>query len=53
MKQWLSERPWIWIVLLLVLLMAGSIATIVIAELNKPEIVREEGSGGRVATRLF
>lgn len=44
LRKWLEERPWIWIVLLLALLMAGSIATLVIAELNKPEVVREEGS---------
>ena len=44
MKKWLYDRPWIWIVLLLGILMAGSIATLVIAELNKPEIVREKGS---------
>jgi hypothetical protein len=44
LRKWLEERPWIWIVLLLALLMAGSIATLVIAELNKPEVVREKGS---------
>ena len=42
MKQWILERPWIWIVLLLALLLAGSIATLVIAELNRPELVKEE-----------
>ena len=41
MRKWLEERPWVWIVLLLAALMAGSIATLVIAEFNKPEIVRE------------
>ncbi len=40
MRKWLEERPWVWIVLLLALLMAGSIATLVIAELNKPEVLR-------------
>ena len=40
MKKWLEDRPWIWIVLLLALLMAGSIATLIIAELNKPELLR-------------
>jgi hypothetical protein len=39
-RKWLEERPWVWIVLLLALLMAGSIATLVIAELNKPEVLR-------------
>jgi hypothetical protein len=41
MREWLRERPWIWIVLLLTLLLAGSAATLIIAELNKPEIVKE------------
>jgi hypothetical protein len=40
MKKWLHDRPWIWVVLLLALLMAGSLATLIIAELNKPEIVK-------------
>ena len=39
LKTWLRDRPWIWIVLLLALLMAGSIATLVIAELNRPEVL--------------
>ena len=38
-KTWLSDRPWIWIVLLLALLLVGSVATFVIAELNRPEIL--------------
>ncbi len=41
MKDWLRDRPWIWIVLLLSVLVAGSIATLVIAEKNKPTIVKE------------
>ena len=40
MRKWLYDNPWIWIVLFLVLLVAGSIATVIIAELNKPEIVK-------------
>ena len=40
MKKWLRDRPWIWIVLLLALLLAGSVATLVIAQLNRPEIVK-------------
>ena len=39
MRKWLYDNPWIWIVLLLALLLAGSIATLVIAERNKPEIL--------------
>ncbi len=41
MLEWLRERPWFWIVLLLALLLAGSVATLVIAERNKPTLVRE------------
>lgn len=40
MKKWIYDRPWIWIVLFLSLLIAGSVTTLVIAELNKPEIVK-------------
>jgi len=40
MRKWLHDRPWIWIVIFLAFLMAGSIATVIIAELNKPEVVR-------------
>jgi hypothetical protein len=42
MLDWLRERPWIWIVLLLSLLVAGSMATLIIAEKNKPTIVKED-----------
>ncbi len=41
MREWLRERPWIWIVLLLGTLVAGSVATLIIAEKNKPTIVKE------------
>ena len=40
MKKWIHDRPWIWIVLFLGLLVAGSFATLVIAQLNRPEIVK-------------
>jgi len=40
MRKWIYDRPWIWIVLFLSLLIAGSLTTLVIAELNKPEIVK-------------
>ena len=43
MRQWLRDRPWIWIVLLLAVLMAASIATLVIAQLNAPVIVKPAG----------
>ena len=41
MRAWLRDRPWIWIVLLLTVLMGASVVTLVIAELNRPEIVKE------------
>lgn len=40
MRKWLYDNPWIWIVLFLATLIAASVATVIIAELNKPEIVR-------------
>jgi hypothetical protein len=40
MRRWLNDNPWIWLVLFFVVLVAGSFATLVIAELNRPEIVR-------------
>ena len=40
MKRWLSDNPWIWIVLFFAVMVAGSFATIVIAQLNRPEIVK-------------
>jgi hypothetical protein len=42
MRKWLHDNPWIWIVVFLSLLVAGSITTVVIAELNRPEIVKTQ-----------
>jgi len=42
MRKWLYDRPWIWIVLLLGFLVAGGFTVVVIAELNRPVIVKEE-----------
>lgn len=42
MRKWLYDRPWIWIVILLGLLVGSGVATVIIAELNRPEIVKEE-----------
>lgn len=42
MRKWLHDNPWVWIVVFLSVLMAGSITTLVIAELNRPEIVKLE-----------
>lgn len=40
MRKWIYDRPWIWIVVLLALVLGGGFTTLVIAELNKPEIVK-------------
>jgi hypothetical protein len=40
MRKWLYDRPWIWIVILLALLVMSGLAVVVIAELNRPEIVK-------------
>jgi hypothetical protein len=42
MRKWLYDNPWIWIVVFLAVLVAGSMATLVIAQLNRPEIVKEK-----------
>lgn len=42
MRKWLYDRPWIWIVLLLGSLVAAGVAVVVIAEMNRPEIVKEK-----------
>jgi len=41
-RKWLYDNPWIWVVLFLGALVAGSMVTLVIAELNRPEIVKEK-----------
>ena len=40
MKKWLHDNPWIWIVLFFVALVTASFATVIIAQLNLPEIVK-------------
>ena len=42
MRKWLHDRPWIWIVVLLGFLVLSGLTTLVIAELNRPEIVKEQ-----------
>lgn len=42
MRKWLYDRPWIWIVILLTLLVLSGFAVVVIAEVNKPLIVKEK-----------
>jgi len=42
MGKWLYDRPWIWIVVLLTLLVIGGFVVLVIAELNRPEIVKDK-----------
>ncbi|MCP4291534.1 MAG: hypothetical protein GY780_06835 [bacterium] len=41
MKKWLYDRPWIWIVVLLTLLVGGGLFVVALAEINKPTIVKE------------
>ena len=43
MRKWLHDRPWIWIVLLLGFLVAAGLTVVVIAEMNRPVVVREAG----------
>ncbi len=42
MRKWLYDNPWIWVALFLGCLVAGSLVTLVIAEMNRPEIVKEK-----------
>ena len=42
MRKWFYDNPWIWVVVFLTFLVAGSLVTLVIAQLNRPEIVKEE-----------
>ena len=59
MRKWLYDRPWIWVVLFLACLIGASVATVIIAEVNKPEIVKPKAarkgaraSAGAVTWRL-
>ena len=47
MRKWLYDNPWIWIVILLTVLVSASMSVLVIAELNKPEILPHEAGGAR------
>ncbi len=42
MRQWFHDRPWIWIVVLLAFIVSGGFVTLVIAERNKPHIVKDK-----------
>ncbi len=44
MRKWLYDRPWIWIVVMLTLLVGFGAVVLVIAELNKPTIVKPRTS---------
>ncbi len=48
MGKWLYDRPWIWIVLLLTVLVFSGLAVVVIAERNRPVIVKEKRHSSRV-----
>jgi hypothetical protein len=45
MRKWLYDNPWIWVALFLAALVAGSMVTLVIAQINRPEIVKEKRAG--------
>ncbi len=42
MRKWFYNNPWIWIALFLGSLVLGSFVVVVIAEVNKPEIVKSK-----------
>lgn len=42
MKKWLRDNPWLWIVLFFAAMFAASFATVIIAQLNRPEIVKTD-----------
>ena len=44
MGKWLYDRPWIWIVVMLTLLVGFGGVVLVIAEKNKPTIVKPRTS---------
>lgn len=39
MKQWIIDRPWIWIVAFFVVVIAASIWTVILAQLNRPMVL--------------
>lgn len=39
MRQWLSDRPWIWIVAFFVVLFAATAWTLILAQLNRPVVL--------------
>jgi hypothetical protein len=53
MRKWLYDRPWIWVVLFLATLIGASVATVIIAEVNKPEIVKPKAGRKTAATSLL
>ena len=44
MRKWLYDNPWIWVALFLAIMVTGSMVTLVNAELNRPEIVKDKVS---------
>ena len=39
MKQWLKERPWIWIVVFFVVMISFNLVFVGIAEYNRPIVI--------------
>lgn len=42
MRKWIYDNPWIWVAVFLTLLVLGSLVVVVIAEQNKPELVKDK-----------
>lgn len=52
MGKWLYDRPWIWIVVLLTFLVVSGAVVLVIAENNRPTIVKEKKPQPQVSLAL-
>ena len=50
-RKWLHDNPWIWIVVLLGAVVIGGLTTVVIAQLNRPEIVKPRKGAAAPGTR--
>ncbi len=52
MRKWLHDNPWIWIALFLGSVVTASMVVVVIAEINKPEIVKVKPHGHTPSTSM-
>lgn len=46
MRAWLRDRPWLWVLALCAMLLAGAVAFLAIAERNRPEPAAAAGPPG-------